>query len=102
MFDIKNLNTGDYLSPEERHEFMEQLYAKDGGKINKDMVQHIPVLERNVTLDQLGIKTMDNLLKFAEGKSITNKIREGLVFKHVNDTFSFKAMNNLFLAKEKD
>ena len=102
VFDIKNLSTGNYLSPVERHKFMEQLYAKEGGKINKDMVQHIPVLERNVTLDQLGINTMADLLKFAEGESITNKIREGLVFKHENGTFSFKAMNNLFLAKEKD
>ncbi len=102
IFDIKNLTSGEYLSPSERQAFMEQLYAKEDGKVNKDMVQHIPVLKRNVKLGQLGIETMADLLTFAEGKSITHEVREGVVFKQEDGPFSFKAMSNLFLAKEND
>lgn len=102
VFDIKNLTTGEYLSPSERQEFMERLYEKVDGKVNKDMVQHIPVLKRNVTLKELGIETMADLLQFAEGKSITNEVREGVVFKREDGTFSFKAMSNAFLEKEND
>jgi len=102
IFDIKDLTSGKYLSPSERQAFMEQLYAKEGDKVNKDMIQHIPVLKRHVTLKELGIETMADLLKYAEGKSITHEVREGVVFKQEDGGFSFKAMSNLFLAKEKD
>ena len=102
VFDVQNLNSGEYLNPDKRQEFMEQLYAKEGGKVNRDMVHHVPVLENNVTLEQLGIEIMADLLKFAEGSSIANKIREGVVFKREDGKFSFKAMSNVFLAKEND
>ncbi len=47
--------------------------------------------------EQLGIETMADLLKSAEGSSITNEVREGVVFKREDGTFS-----DLFLAKEND
>ena len=36
----------------------ERLDAKEGGKVNRGMVQHIPVLELNVSLEQLGIESL--------------------------------------------
>lgn len=66
------------------------------------MVQHVPVLEHNVSLEQLGIESMADLLKFAEGSSLTNEVREGVVLKREDGKFSYKAMSNIFLAKEND
>ncbi len=103
VFDIQNLESGEYLSSQERQEFIENLYEREGTKVSKDMVKHIPILERNATLAQLGIKNMADLLKFAEGSSINpNAEREGVVFKREDGKFSFKAISNTFLAKEKD
>ena len=46
--------------------------------------------------------TISDLLDFAEGKSLNHPIREGLVFKRMDGQFSFKAISNKFLLKEKD
>ena len=99
VFDIQNLNNRTYLSPGEREEFLKSLYTNN---VNKGMVQQIPVVHRNVSLDQLGILNMNDLLNFAEGPSINNKVREGIVFKREDAKFSFKVINNAFLANEKD
>lgn len=99
VFDVQNLDEGRYLNPEERREFMQALY---GAGVNPDLVDHVPVLQFNVTLDQLGIHNVTDLLKYAEGPSITNKVREGLVFKRMDAKWSFKAISNLFLMGEKE
>lgn len=59
----------------------------------------VPVLSENYTLPE----TVDELLTFAEGKSILNKDteREGLVIRSHNRNISFKAISNKFLLKEK-
>lgn len=100
VFDVQNLIAGEYLSPSERVDFMENLYAS--GKVNADMVKHIPVLNRNITLEKLGIKNMEDLLNFAEGPSINGLVREGVVFKREDGKFSFKAISNAFLTSETD
>ncbi len=100
VFDVQNLNTRTYLSPTEREKFMQDLHASN--KVNSTMIQHIPVLYRNVSLEQLGIRNVTNLLDFAHGPSINNPVREGIVFKREDGRFSFKVINNAFLANEKD
>ena len=45
--------------------------------------------------------TMDNLIKFAEGKTARGNEREGLVFKALDGSVSFKVINNKYLLKEK-
>jgi ATP-dependent RNA circularization protein (DNA/RNA ligase family) len=92
VFDIQDLNTGEYLTPTERVVKMGVLGC----------VPHVPVLHVNVTLAELGITNVDELLKYAEGKSINHQVREGLVFKRMDGKFSFKAISNRFLEKEKD
>lgn len=99
VFDVQNLDEGRYLTPEERREFMDKLYRAG---VSPNLVDHVPVLQFNVTLDQLGLRTVADLLKYAEGPSIANKVREGLVFKRMDGKWSFKAISNLFLMGEKD
>jgi len=93
VFDMQNLDTGEYLTATERAEVMTKLSNK---------VFHVPVLHADVSLEELGLATVDDLLKFAEGPSLKNPIREGVVFKRLDGKFSFKAISNLFLMKEKD
>lgn len=95
LFDIQNLATKNYLTPTERYEFLENLYQNEG--LSKEHIKHIPVLEKSVTLEELGIYSMDDLIDYAEGPSIKSDIREGVVFKRLDNKFSFKVMNNRFL-----
>jgi RNA ligase (TIGR02306 family) len=85
LFDVYDIDAGRYLRPTER-----QLLAKSLG------IRQVP---------GLGIQSLDcdvaQLLTFAEGKSVLRNEteREGLVFKHVTDPVSFKAISNKFLLK---
>lgn len=58
-------------------------------------LQHVPIIETRY-FDFADIKLA---LEYAKGSSIYNKIREGIVFKSINGTFSFKIINNEFLLK---
>jgi RNA ligase (TIGR02306 family) len=99
VFDVYNIDEGKYLSPSERHDVMVELWNRG---LNRDIVQHVPVMTMDVTLTELGINNTNELLAFAEGPSLNHPIREGLVFKRVDGGFSFKAISNAFLLKEKD
>jgi len=99
VFDIFNIVTGSYINPRERHLIMDELWARG---VNKDMVQHVPVLHLDVPLHEFGLFTVDDLLAFAEGPSIHHLIREGFVYKRMDGGFSFKTISNKFLLKEED
>lgn len=100
IFEVQALDTGDNLTPDERHGIFRELYNRG---VNPDMVRHVPVIAHGANLlDTLGITTMEQLLKFAEGPSIVHPIREGLVFKRHDGRFSFKVINQQYLLKEKD
>jgi RNA ligase (TIGR02306 family) len=93
LFDIYDIDQGRYLRPTERQELAKSLD-----------IRHVPVLTARAELeDTLGITTMEQLLKFAEGLSVMGDItgpeREGLVFKHTDSEVSFKAISNKFLLK---
>lgn len=62
-------------------------------------IQHAPVLHTTVTLSALNISTIDDMLKYADGPSLTNVPREGLVFKSTDGTVMFKAISNKWLLK---
>lgn len=100
VFDIYDINSKEYLSPDARHRVLGDLFNHHG--VKKDIVRHAPVLHCDVTLADLGITNVQELLKFAEGPSIVHPIREGFVFKRMDGNFSFKVISNLFLLKEKD
>jgi RNA ligase (TIGR02306 family) len=96
VFDMQNIHSLEQLTSVERSSILSDL--ADHGCI----LQHVPVLHRGVTLADLGITNCEELLKFAEGKSLVGPIREGLVFKRMDGQFSFKAISNEFLRKKKD
>lgn len=95
LFDIYDIDTSKYLTPAERNAFVEE-----------HDIKHVPVLAFGAELwDTLGINSIDNILKFAEGKSVMGMIgceREGLVFKSKVMQCSFKAISNKFLLKGGD
>lgn len=97
VFDIYDIDTGRYLTPVQRHALVEVL------RQTCPTLQHVPIIAHSANLlDTLGITNVEQLLKFAEGPSLHHAVREGLVFKRIDGGFSFKAISNLFLAKEKD
>jgi len=68
---------------------------------NEPPLESVPVIDKCYKLPD----TMDELLKFAEGKSALNPQteREGLVFRSNQDPkISFKVISNRFLLKSKD
>lgn len=94
VFDVYNIQTGEYLKPEARRALIEKMGLK-----------HVPVLAAQASLyDTLGITDIPQLLKFAEGKSVMGTIgceREGIVFKEVSGGMTFKAISNFYLLGEK-
>ena len=62
---------------------------------------HIPIHELGVKLSEFN--TLEDLLKYADGKSLNSEIREGLVFKSMSlvngRPISFKVISNEFLLK---
>lgn len=87
LFDIFDIDKAEYLRPEERHE------------VNKYLnIPHVPIIASSMKLE---FNCVDDLLKFAEGKSASvNREREGLVFKSHHSSFSFKAISNKYLLKQ--
>jgi RNA ligase (TIGR02306 family) len=88
VFDIWDIDNARYLTPKERYALCEKLG-----------LLHVPVVYPKTTLKNLGITNLEMMLKFADGPSLNNKIREGVVFKRLDGKFSFKAISNEFLLK---
>ena len=67
--------------------------------LNKFKLESVPILDENFELPN----TIDELLAFAEGKSILNSDteREGLVIRSQDIEISFKVISNKFLLNEK-
>lgn len=98
VFDIKD---GEFLTPQERMGFVNEMRAAAAMADIDVVIEHVPVLHNNVTLAELGIHNMEDLLNFAVGPSMSNPVREGLVFKAMDGTHQFKAISNLYLEQEK-
>ena len=91
VFDIWDIDNQKYLSPKERQEIINQLG-----------LESVPILHENVTLADLNIHSMEDILLFANGPSKNPDVnREGVVFKSMNGEFSFKSISNLYLLKNK-
>jgi len=89
LFDIWNIDQGCYMSVDDRHEIA-----------NEYDIQHTPVIGY---IDVECYKTRDDYLTMAEGQSKLHATqREGLVFKSKDGQFSFKAVSNTYLLKQKD
>lgn len=99
VFDIFDIDAQQQLSPDDRKIALQALY--DNG-LKRSMVEHVPIFAYNVTLAEMNINNVAELLIDAEGPSIIHPIREGKVYKSMDGQFSFKAVSNAFLLKEKD
>ena len=66
-----------------------------------NMLEHVPVIYHGSRLSRMGVKSVDVALSWAEGESLSNPVREGIVFKREDGGFSFKAISNAFLLGEK-
>jgi ATP-dependent RNA circularization protein (DNA/RNA ligase family) len=89
LFDIYDIDRGDYMTPLERRVFV----ATHG-------IKHVPVIATEEVIEY-GVA---GLLTMAEGKSVlSNAEREGFVFKcNVFGGPTFKAISNKFLMKGGD
>lgn len=96
VYDIFDIKKQEYLKAKDRRRVYEGL-VKYGAQMS-----HVPVITENFALDAWNIKDVKDLLMFAEGTSINNDIREGVVFKSNDSNFSFKAISNKFLLKGGD
>lgn len=97
VFDIQNVDEGVYLDPVARSNLMLDLYARG---VDPNLVKHVPIKEHSADLvHTLGIKNIEDLLEYANGKSLNHQVREGVVFKRIDGSFSFKAISNQFLLK---
>lgn len=88
VFNIWDPVRSEYMSANERKQIVSSLGLK-----------HTPVLYESVTLRELGLDTVEKILKFAEGPSLNVSSREGVVFKSVDGQFMFKAVSNTWLMK---
>ena len=64
-----------------------------------DHLPHVKVIDVREIFDKL--KTMEDFLEYVEGKTDRGNEREGMVFKSLDGTVSFKVINNKYLLKEK-
>jgi RNA ligase (TIGR02306 family) len=89
VFDVYNIDHGDYLTPVYRQALVERMGLK-----------HVPVIAMD---KDLGIGTVEEILTWAEGKSVLNdkQEREGIVFKETKGGMTFKAISNKYLLGEK-
>ena len=89
VFDIFDIDKQEYLPQIDRCLIVGEMQLK-----------HAP----HYTTEMRGLKSVDEYLAFAEGKSVLNpsQEREGLVFKSLDGSFSFKAISNQYLVKQKD
>jgi RNA ligase (TIGR02306 family) len=88
VFDIYDPVECEYLSTARRQELCKQFGLK-----------HVPILANFDRLSDLELNTVDDILKYAEGPSLNAKSREGVVFKAVDGSTSFKAISNSWLLK---
>jgi RNA ligase (TIGR02306 family) len=93
VFDIYNIKMGEYVTPAARRRYVDQLG-----------LLHVPVMAASADLhDTLGLKNVEDILKWAEGASAitTSQEREGIVFKQTDGGMTFKAISNKYLLGEK-
>lgn len=89
VFDVYDIEAGQYMDSELRQKLIHRMQTLDGVKI-----EHCP----HIGTIKAAQMTSEDLLLMAEGPSIVNSVREGLVFKSIqHPNFSFKAISNKFL-----
>ncbi len=88
-FDIVDIGTRQYLPPAERVQLCKDLD-----------IPHVPILSEQMSLSDM---TMQQLIASADGASVIGckPKREGIVFKSMDGSESFKCISNEYLVKQK-
>ncbi|KAI3635888.1 hypothetical protein MIR68_006526 [Amoeboaphelidium protococcarum] len=93
VFDVYKIQDASYLRPADRRQLIQTMGLK-----------HVPVICQTESIQNISAD-IDDLLKFAEGKSVIGKAgsceREGIVLKQVDGDMTFKVISNKYLLKEK-
>jgi RNA ligase (TIGR02306 family) len=96
LFDVFDISKREYLLPDDREKFFKVLQEKE------PTIRTVPILGR-IRLKDF---TMQSLLEYADGESLNNKVREGLVFRSTEkfngEMVKFKVISNKFLLGEKE
>ena len=101
IYNIFDIKAGEFLTPDERKKIVNAMQTQAVLHEINFVVEHVPTLHNWVTLEELNIHNLDDLLKFAIGPSLNNNVREGVVFKAMDGSQQFKAISNLYLEQEK-
>lgn len=89
VFDVFDIARQRYLFPQERRDWL---------TLHRISIQHVPIL----VLYSRTPYRIDDALTFADGLSVLAPVpREGLVFKHMARSLSWKAISNAWLLKFK-
>lgn len=90
VFRIRDIQAKRWLTPDERQMFC-QLFE----------LPHVKVMVDNWKVFQ-DFHSMEEFLEFVKGKTDRGHEREGMVWKSIDGTVSFKVINNDYLLKQKD
>lgn len=102
IYNIFDITTHEFMTPLQRMMWIQSAAATATNLLGKpDLIKHVPILHESVTLEELGITNMDELLAFGVGPSLKHPVREGLVFKAHDGRHQFKVISNLYLEQEK-
>lgn len=101
VYNVFDISKGEFLTPAERRNWLDAANDVAKNELGTAALEHVPVLHECVSLEDLGITSMDELLAYADGPSLNNSVREGLVFKAVNGRHQFKVISDYFLENEK-
>ena len=96
LFDIFDIDTQTYMKPGHRLAFLEDILIANGAYI-----EHTPIWDLRTYVGSR-FTNVEALLSYATGPSLNPAVkREGLVFKSYDSQFSFKAISNQWLLKNK-
>ena len=93
VFNIWNIDDQRYMSKDERDEVLKEL------KTLGCNLKQVPSLGHS-RLDIFA--KVEDFLDSAEGPSLNNPVREGVVFQKLDGSFSFKAISDKYLLQQKD
>jgi RNA ligase (TIGR02306 family) len=97
LFDIFDIDAGTYMKPGQRLAFLEDILIALGANL-----EHTPIWDLR-TYVASRFNNVEALLSYATGPSLNPEVkREGLVFKSYDSSFSFKAISNEWLLKNKN
>lgn len=101
LFDIWDIDNQCYYKPKERDRLCNRIHYGlfDPRNFAFDKINLIPVFYNDLTLEDFN--SLEDLLIFANGKSLNSDTREGLVFKSNDSDLTFKVISNEYLLREK-